>query len=94
MVNSKKKLRENVADILEIPQELVSGIVKLTMWSDGRLLMENHQGIVEYGPQYIILKYVDGTLGIRGEDLNILSLAGEELKITGSIKCVEFLTEE
>lgn len=92
-MDNKKKLKSNLADVLELPQEVVGNTVKIIFWDDGRLLVENYQGIIKYEEQQIVLQCSSGTVHIRGEHLNILSLAAGELRIVGQIRNLELLPE-
>ena len=48
-----KGLGEDIADRLDLPGEALLGSAKLTLTANRRALIENHCGILEYGPEQI-----------------------------------------
>lgn len=54
-----------------------------------RVLVENHQGVIGYGCDEILVKVRDGCICIRGEKLTMNVMSKIKLVITGDIKGVE-----
>jgi sporulation protein YqfC len=76
---------------LEIPEDIVLDLPRLTLVGNIEVTLENHRGIVEYTPQKLRLALPEGELIITGEDLVLVSLAQEEVIIRGRIKSLELV---
>ena len=72
-MNSKKNLKKNMAEVLELPGEIAADLLKITLLGDESLMAENHKGIMEYGQDKIILKSSQGMLVIIGQNLALTS---------------------
>lgn len=53
--------------------------------ADRRVLIENHGGVIEYGPQRIQVRVKFGAICIEGDQLRLCSMTGPQLVIMGSI---------
>lgn len=62
----------------------------LSMVSDEEMRIENHQGIVEYCCDRIMVKTLNFFINIYGENLFVESMTKEEINIMGKINKVEF----
>lgn len=81
----KKGFGEKISELFDIPQEVLSGMPKLTISGDSCVLIENHKGLLEYGREIV---RVDGgrvQVIIRGNLLELESVGGAEMLITGQI---------
>jgi len=88
---NKKKLKEKVAEILELPKEVVMDLPKITMFGDRNLLVENYKGIIEYDDNRIRVNTGRGIIKVTGEKLMIKEITLEDLMIDGDIVSLEFL---
>lgn len=55
---------------------------------DRRVLVENHQGVVEYGTNQICIKVKYGTIAVCGCNLELARMMKGQLVITGKIESV------
>lgn len=62
----------------------------LSMISDNELMIENHNGIVNYFPEEILINTKEFFVKVSGEGLFIESLTRESINIMGKIKTVDF----
>ena len=92
MSNKKRKIKlgRRVVEMLDLPEESVSGQPKLTVQGRDNLLVENHEGIFECMENTVRLHSSCGILRITGEALTLMELSTERLYITGSIRSVEY----
>jgi sporulation protein YqfC len=88
---NKKKLKEKVAEILELPKEVVLDLPKITMFGDRNMLVENYKGIIEYDDNKIRVNTGRGIIKVTGEKLMIREITSEDLMIDGDIVSLEFL---
>ena len=85
----KKNWRGTVADLFELPQEVLLNLPRLTLVGNMQLIVENHRGIIEYTEKRIRISAHSGEIIITGKDLTLKSLYREELFIEGEISALE-----
>jgi sporulation protein YqfC len=88
---SKEMISRAMADLLEIPKDLVLDIPKITLVGRGELYLENHRGIIEYSSQRLRINLSRGFLEILGDQLEIKALLPDEMKIEGNISTCRFV---
>lgn len=86
---SRKKLLERAAEALDLPADLAAGVPRVELIGRHELRMENHKGILAYGPEEIHVSGGDLILRIRGSELQLRAMNVGELRVTGSIDAVE-----
>ena len=72
-----------------LPEDVMLGMPRMVLCGGRRMLMENHQGIVEYGPERLSVKTAAGVVIVEGEDLTLASLGETDLMVTGEIRRIE-----
>ena len=77
-----------VAELFDLPADLVAGLVHLELVGDRQLYVEHHQGILSYSSLCIDVNTAQGILRVEGERLELLAMTAEELRIGGHIRCV------
>lgn len=86
MVKKNERLREKIAETLELPKDIVMDVPKLTIIGNIQLNIENHLGIVEYTGTTIRINTTIGMFKINGENMVIKSITAEEVIIEGKIE--------
>lgn len=89
-LRKRRELGEDIADRLDLPGEALLGSAKLTLTANRRALIENHCGILEYGPEQIQVSVKRGKIVLRGNDLKLEAMNKEELLICGKLQSVEW----
>lgn len=84
------ELPEELADRLDIPEDLLHPASKLTVTAGRRVLVENHRGVLEYGRERILVKLARGRLSVEGSELRLVAMNREELLIAGRVRTVEW----
>ena len=79
-----------LAERLELPQEAVPGAARLSVTAGKRVLVENHRGLLEYGPERIVVKTEAGKLVLSGSGLGIRAMDRRDLLIGGKLQCAEW----
>jgi len=87
---NKDIISRAMADLLEIPKDLVLDIPKITLIGKSELFLENHRGIIEYSSQRMRINLSRGFLEILGNQLEIRALLPDEIKIEGEINSCRF----
>lgn len=85
------RLVERVADVLELPREVVLQVPRLVLVGNMHLTIENHRGVVEFGPGKLVVGVGEGQVCVEGEGLTIVRIGREEMAVTGRISCLRFL---
>lgn len=71
-----------------LPQDAFPGIPVVEIAGMGRVLIEGHKGVTEYGPQRIQVTMNYGSLLVIGCDLSLAHMSKERLVIVGSVNQV------
>jgi sporulation protein YqfC len=81
---------QSLAGYLEIPQDIVMDLPRITMLGNKQLLVENHNGIIEYTPSLVRIKLNCGELFILGEMLILGNLQAEQILVEGVVQEVKY----
>lgn len=79
-----------VARLLQLPEDLVLNLPRLTMIGDLQLLVENHQGIIAFTGQRVVIRTTSGPLAVTGRGLLVGAVDREAVILTGTIRGVQF----
>lgn len=85
-----QEIKKGLAEILELPQDIILDIPKITMVGNLQIYIENHKGIIEYTKSRIRINSKSGILRIIGNNLVLKSILTDEIIIIGEIQEVEF----
>ena len=91
MERKRDSISKAVAELLEIPGDLVLDMPRLTVVGRNELYLENHKGIIEYSPTRLRINLSRGFLEVIGENLVIQALMPEEMKVWGDIDSIKYL---
>lgn len=90
-MKKSEEIKKSIADLLELPQDIMLDLPKITMVGNLQIYIENHKGILEYSSTRIRIYTKRGVLRIIGKDLMLKNIVVEEIVITGEINGVEFM---
>ena len=82
-----------VAELFDLPADVVAGLPRLELVGNRQLYLEHHMGLLAYSDTQIDVNTGFGVLRVRGQRLTLLAMTGEELRISGKIDGVEWVTE-
>ena len=85
-MKSKQKLLKALADGMDLPT--LPGLPVAEIWGTGRVVVENHEGILAYNRKEILVKTAYGQMKIIGQKLELTSMTDAQLIITGKIEGV------
>ena len=90
MERGKKRegLLEKTAEVFDLPGDVVAGLPRIEITGSRELRMENHKGILAYGPEKIHVSGGVFVVEIAGEGLELRAITGLELLITGKIQSI------
>ena len=81
---------QRLAGILEIPQDIILDLPRITMLGNKQLLVENHKGIIEYTPSLVRIKLNQGELIIKGKNLELGNLQIEQILVEGTVEDLKY----
>lgn len=84
-VRKGKNWLQRVAEEADLLDENITREPILELCSDHRVLIENHSGVIEYGPQQIRIRVKSGDYTVLGSGLRLCRMCGEKLLIRGRI---------
>ena len=87
----KVSLKEKIAEMLELPKEIVLNMPKMTLLGSRNLIIENYKGIIEYEDNKIRINTGIGIIKINGTGLSIKEITSEDIMVDGNIEIMEFL---
>ena len=76
---NKKRLTDRINEVLEVPRELNSSNVKLTIIGFDEILIENYKGILEYEEFYLKIKTEIGLININGFNLGVEEITSDDI---------------
>lgn len=83
------RFMEAAAEAMELPADVVAGAPLIELVGKRELRMENHRGILSYGPEEISVSGGRLLVQVRGEGLELSAMSANALLITGTIHSVE-----
>jgi sporulation protein YqfC len=87
----RQRLQKKLASLLEIPDDIVLDLPRITLLGNMQMLVENHKGIIEYTNKYVRIRLKRGELVIAGVGLLLGNLQAEELIVEGEITELRFV---
>ncbi len=78
-------------DSLQLPRDVCTGAVRVTLTGNGEAWIENYKGILEYTEQMILLQTKTCQVCFEGNRLSIDYYTNEHMKINACIQCVRYL---
>ncbi len=86
----RERFGRGVANLFEIPEDLVLNVPRLTIIGNLQMIIENHRGLVEYSPTLIRVATANGQITVVGQELAVGSVYAEDLSVMGRFSQVTF----
>lgn len=86
-----RKWNQFTAKILDLPQDVVQDLPRITMIGNVQLYVENHRGVLHFSSENLKLELTKGTLEVFGKQLVIRAILSEEVFIEGLIDNVKYM---
>ena len=87
------KTHETLSDLAErfdLPQEALTGAVRITLTGRRRATVEYHRGLVGYSPELVEISADRGSVRILGTRLELRAMDAQTLVVTGHLTAVEY----
>ena len=90
MKRKKSKKYTKLDSLLEMPREVVSTYVKMTILGFNEIIIENYKNILEYEELFIKINIFEGTINIHGFNLRLEQMTDDNIKVIGKIDSIDF----
>lgn len=87
----RRSILERLTAAADLQDETVTRLPLVEIAGDKRVLIENHQGVVEYGPEQISVRVKFGSICVCGKRLELARMLKGQLIISGRIDGVRLL---
>ena len=84
-------LRTRMAELFDLPADLVAGLAHAELLGNRQFFLEGHEGILAYSDTQIDSSAGGSIVRVRGSGLELRSMTDREVRIRGSIDAVEFV---
>lgn len=85
----KRKLHKLTASWLDMPQDVVFELPRITIIGDRQLYIENHRGVINFTDEVLRLSLSKGEVEVRGRELIIRTIWTDEVFVEGIITGIE-----
>jgi sporulation protein YqfC len=86
-----RKLNQLTAKMLDLPQDVVMDLPRITMIGNMQLYIENHRGVLHFSSDRLKLSLTKGQIEISGKNLAIRAILTEEVFIEGIIDDIKYI---
>ncbi len=86
----RERLARRVADLFELPRDVVMDLPTATLIGNLQCLVENHRGIIEYLPDKVRINTSRGEVVVTGRRLAIGSISQDDIVVEGRISGFAF----
>jgi sporulation protein YqfC len=84
------RFKRRVAEMLEVPYEVVSEVPKITITGFDEIIIENFIGILEYEEFFARIRTHVGNVVINGFNLRLTQMNEEDILVKGKIENISF----
>lgn len=86
----RQPLGRRLASTLELPEDVILDLPRVTVLGGLQVTVENHKGIVLYSPERVVVGMTKGRIHISGRELVIGVIHEEEITVSGIVEGVTF----
>ena len=84
-------IKELISEKIEIPQEVITDVAKITIIGTKEVFVENYTELIECKEKSISLKYKKGMIEISGDGLKIRAIGEKNIAIFGEVANVRLV---
>lgn len=82
---------DTVAELFDLPGDVVAGQPHVELIGSRQLYLEHHSGLLCYQQDRIDVNTTGGALRIQGENLTLLAMTAEAVRVGGNIRSLEWM---
>jgi sporulation protein YqfC len=90
-VRKKNTVSRKIADILDLPRDVILDLPKISALGNSQITVENHRGIIEYRPDLMRISTSRGEIRIIGANLTIGTILRDEIVVEGRLMSFEYV---
>ncbi|MDR9853054.1 sporulation protein YqfC [Paenibacillus sp. VCA1] len=91
MTRISRRLRKWTHEALDLPQDVLLDLPRVTLVGNKELTVENHRGVRHFSENKMILSLSEGMLEIEGAGLMIRAILPQEVLIEGMIRNIKYI---
>ncbi|MCK1991554.1 sporulation protein YqfC [Peribacillus muralis] len=91
--NWGKKVKQLMTKTMDLPQDVMMDLPRITMIGQLHIYIENHRGLLAFSDSEVRLMLKNGQLLIKGSSFVIKTILPEEIMLEGKIDKVYFINE-
>lgn len=84
------RTKQNIAEKLDLPRDIILNMPKITVTGGNEIVIENHKGVVLFGENQVKINSGVGLISIHGERFEILFMGGSTITIGGKFKSIVY----
>ncbi|GIN38545.1 MULTISPECIES: sporulation protein YqfC [Heyndrickxia] len=88
-----RQLRNWMTSKMELPQDVMMDLPRITMIGQIHIYIENHRGLLTFSDREVRLLLKQGQLLVKGQSFVIRTILPEEILLEGKIDEVIYLNE-
>lgn len=88
---SRKQRGADAMERLDLPLELSSNIARMELAGNRSFYMDGHRGVLSYSTTDVDVSGGSVVVRLHGENLQLLVMTENELRITGTIRSIELV---
>ncbi len=92
--NWRRKIRRWLTQQLELPEDVMMDVPRITMVGQLHIYIENHKGLLSFSDMEFRVLLTHGQLLVKGEDFTIKAILPDELILEGKIHQVTYINEK
>jgi len=85
-VVKKDAVKKKIADLFDLPPDVIMDLPRITLIGSLQLYVENHKGITLYEKEKIIILVQGGALTVEGTELQLKTVYTDDIYIEGTIR--------
>lgn len=82
------KVKEYLADKLDLSRDIILDIPRIVVTGDSEIIIENHKGIILFEENEVKINSELGQISILGKEFEILFMGGSTLTMSGKFKSI------
>ncbi|MGG1600110.1 sporulation protein YqfC [Paenibacillus naphthalenovorans] len=86
-----RRFNQWTAKLLDLPQDVVMDLPRMTMIGNVQLYIENHRGVLHFSSDMLTLALTKGRIEVYGSQLVIRAILSEEVFIEGVIRDIKYI---
>ncbi len=88
------RVKKAFAERMDLPQDIILELPRITMLGQIHMYIENHKGILTFSETELRLGLKQGYLLIKGQNFVLKTILVEEILLEGEIEQVLFVNKE